>query len=159
MDVRNSILKIIGEISGSWDVAAAYLGMTPAALRNRAYEVKGQALRTEHALALQALVENKHFAQAVATASGGTFVLLPAGREDDGGELITKFHELYAELGTLSAHFTAATADHKINQRERADLEAIGAAIHRTVSELLALTFRIYCPQQAKAPMLDGEAH
>ncbi|MET3135286.1 hypothetical protein AAKU55_005594 [Oxalobacteraceae bacterium GrIS 1.11] len=151
MELRSAILKIIGAINGSWDVASAYVGLTPAALRNRAYEVKGQALSTEHSLALQALSQTTYFAEAIAAASGGTFVKLPTDLSLDNELLNKKFHDLYAELGTFSQHFTEATADDEIDKRERADLTAIADEMHKTISELLALTFRIYCRDDAKS--------
>lgn len=149
MELRNSILKMIPAISGSWDVAAAYLGMSVSALRNRAYEVKGQMLSREHTMALQALSGTTYFAEAVAIASGGTFVKLPSDLATGNEVLSKKFHDLYAELGTLSQHFTSATADDVIDRRERAVLAADGQRLHRVLAELLALTFRVYCPVDA----------
>lgn len=152
MDVRSSILKMVGAVSGSWEVAAAYLGMTPAALRNRAYAVKGQALRTEHSLALQQLSGTSYFAEAIATASDGVFVRLPACGDSDGDELLlNKFNQLYAKLGTFSACFNEAVGDKKIDKGEKADLSAIADDMQRTIAELLALTFRIYCKDGVKA--------
>lgn len=156
MELRSSILNMVSSITGTWDVAAAYLGMTTNALRNRAYQVKGQALSTEHAMALQSLSGTTLFAEAIAAASGGTFVKLPDDTSMDNDILIKKFHELYAELGAFSQRFAEATADDVIDRRERADLDAIAKKMHKVLAELLALTFRIYCRDDA--PVADSES-
>ena len=67
MGLRDAKLKMIAGVTGSWEVAAAYLGMTVNALRNRAYEVKGQVLTEDHCLALQALSGTTYYAEAIAT--------------------------------------------------------------------------------------------
>lgn len=155
MEIRAANIKLITSVKGSWETAAGYLAMTVNALRNRAYEVKGQVLTTEHSLALQELSGAKYFAQAVAAASGGTFVLLPEARENGNEEISQKFRDLYIELGTFSQHFSQATADDVIDHRERALLAADGQRMHQVLSELLALTFQIYCPngtQRADVP-------
>jgi len=145
MEIRGSNLKMIAAVNGSWDVAAAYMGMSVNSLRNRAYEVKGQTLTTEHSLSLQRLSGTTHFAEAIAIASGGTFVKLPDVITDGNEDVHRKFHELYEELGTYSHHFMAATSDNEIDPTERADLTQIADAMHKTISELQALIFRVYC--------------
>ncbi len=148
MNLRGSILKMISEVDGTWECAAPYLGMTVAALHNRAYHVKGQSLTPEQALALQGLSKTTLFAEAVALASGGTFVNIPSGELASGEELSRKFHELYAELGEFSRQFMAATADEEIDAGERETLEAIANKMHRNLSELLGLSFKIYCRER-----------
>ncbi|MES2126672.1 MAG: YmfL family putative regulatory protein [Pseudomonadota bacterium] len=144
-DSRSAVLKMIGEVNGGMTVAAAFLGMTPAALHNRAYLVKGQAVRTEHALALQALSGTTHFADEVALASGGIFVKLPDDLECADDMLQAKFHELYTRLGKFSERYAKATEDGEIDAVERVDLQKLAHAMHKTIGELLALSFRIYC--------------
>lgn len=151
MGLRDAKLKMIAGITGSWEVAAAYLGMTVNALRNRAYEVKGQVLSEDHCLALQTLSGTTHYAEAIATASGGVFVKLPDDLGCENEALMKKFNDLYTELGTFSRDFSAATADEKIDQRERAILEEDAARMHKVLSELVALMFRIYTPQAPAA--------
>lgn len=150
MEIREANLRLISAVTGTWDMAATYLSMSVNALRNRAYEVKGQVLTTEHSLALQQLSGERFFAQAVCAASGGTFVALPEGTLDGNEELSRKFHALYTELGTFSQHFSQATADDVIDSKERAILADDGERLHRILSELLALTFSIYCPASAQ---------
>lgn len=60
-------------------------------------------------------------------------------------ELLAKFNELYSKLGDLSTKFREYVKDDEIDRRERQDLTDVGQNIHRTVEELLALTFQIYC--------------
>ena len=78
----------------------------------------------------------------------------PGGRVDadapalavwDREELLAKFNELYSKLGDLSTKFREYVKDDEIDRRERQDLTDVGQNIHRTVEELLALTFQIYC--------------
>lgn len=152
MDVRSSNLKLIEAITGSWDVAAAYVGMTPVALRNRAYHVKGQAIRTDHSLALQTLSGKTCFAEAVAVASGGTFVKLPTDLSNENEPIGKKFRELSVGFGALAKRYDEAILNDEIDRQERVELEAIAAGIHRTVAELLALSFRVHCRDQS----LDG---
>lgn len=145
MEIRKSYLLMIRAFAGGWDAMTGALGMSRDALENRIYERKGQGILVETALQLQAFSGTTYFAEAVAAASGGTFVKLPADVSTDNEVLSKKFHELYAELGTFSVHFSAATEHDEINRRDQADLVAIGDEMHKTISELLALTFRIYC--------------
>ncbi len=129
-----------------WNGTAATLGMTKSALEARVYEVKGSGMRVDTALLLQTYAGTTHFAEAIAVASGGTFVKLPADLSDGNEILSQKFHTLYAKLGTFSTVFSEATANDVIDSKEAADLTAIAMAMQQTIAELLALTFRIYCP-------------
>jgi hypothetical protein len=151
MELRDAKLKMISGVPGSWGVVAGCLGMTVNALRNRAYEVKGQVLTEDHCLALQALSGTTYYAEAIATASGGVFVKLPDDLSCENEVLMKKFNDLYTELGTFSRDFSAATADEKIDQREREILEEDAARMHKVLSELVALMFRIYTPQAPAA--------
>ncbi len=86
MDVRTANLSVIRAITGSWDVAAAYLGMSRNSLHNRVYEVKGQRLSVDDSLALQSLSKTTYFAEAVAICIGAAvFFQLPdvGGIESD----------------------------------------------------------------------------
>lgn len=147
MELRDAKLQLIATVPGGWEVAAAYLGMTVNALRNRAYEVKGQALTENHSLALQQLCDKTFYAEAIATASGGTFVKLPDDPLSDNHDLMKKFQDLYVELGTFSHHFKEATADEKIDKREQAQLEQDAARMHKVLAELLKLMIHVYAPQ------------
>jgi hypothetical protein len=63
------------------------------------------------------------------------------GRED----LFDQFCDLQSELGQLSATYKSATADGEIDKRERADLERIANDMHRTLSTMTAVMFKLYC--------------
>lgn len=155
MELRDAKLKMISKVTGAWEVAAAYLGMTVNALRNRAYEVKGQVLSEDHCLALQTLSGTTYYAEAIATASGGVFVKLPDDLSCENEVLMKKFNDLYTELGTFSRDFSEAINDDKIDERERELLEGDAARMHKVLAELAALMFRIYTPQ---APAGRSEA-
>ncbi len=151
MEIKKSFLSMIRSFPGGWDAMAGALGMSRDALENRIYERKGQSVLVETALQMQQFSGTTHFAEAVAQASGGLFMKLPEHHGMDREELLAKFNELYSKLGDLSTKFREYVKDDEIDQRERADLTDTGQEIHRTVEELLALTFQIYYhPAQGK---------
>lgn len=149
---------MIKAFPGGWDAMAGALGMSRMALENRIYERKGQAVLVETALQMQQFSGATHFAEAVATLSGGTFVKMPDHTEHDNEELLAKFNELYAELGELSAKFKESIKNGEIDGGERQDLSSVGQHIHKSVEELLALAFSIYCRQASAAPGCGGRA-
>lgn len=160
MDVRNAIIEMVNQVNGSWPVSAAYLGMSETALRNRVYESKGQAVRWRDALRLQELSQTTHFAEAVAIESGGTFIKLPEIGGVDGEDVTRKFHELYAELGELSVEFQAATRDGEIDKRERERINNVVDRMHKTMDELRAVTFVVYCHETKAATIAKrGSSH
>lgn len=150
MAARKYYLEMIRAFPGGWEAMAGALGMTKDALENRIYERKGQSLHVQTAMQMQAFSGTTHFAEGVAQESGGVFMKLPDAGEVGNDELLKEFNCLYSELGELSAKFNAFTADDVITPTERAELDAVGQHIHRTVTELLALTYRVYCkPEQS----------
>lgn len=148
MGINSSITEMICAVEGGWEVAAFRLGMSLSALQNRVYGKKGSVLQIQHALALQTISDTTLFAEAVCEESGGMFVELPAIDEHcDNVELLEKFTQVLADMGELAKTHSAAIADGVVNDREKHDLEQVAAHAHRHIQELLALTFRIYCPQ------------
>ncbi|WP_036170383.1 YmfL family putative regulatory protein [Massilia sp. 9096] len=144
MGLRQAKLDMIERVKGGWDVAAAYLGMSPAALRNRIYEVKDQKLSDEKSLALQQLSETTHYVDAIAQASGGVFVKLP-DTECENEDLMKKFNQLYVLLGNFSRDFDSALSnDCIVDKQEEAVLERDVIGIQKSASELLALIVRVY---------------
>ena len=145
MNLRQSYLGMIKNFPGGWDAMCGALGMSRDALENRIYERRGQSVHVDIALQMQAFSGTTHFAEAIATLSGGVFVQLPAAAEIDNEVLQEKFHQLYAELGRLSQVYSASIKDGEIDQRERAALSVIADDIHRTMQQLMGLMFAIYC--------------
>lgn len=157
MDLLTAYQEMI-KVHG-WNGTAATLGMNKSQLEARVYEVKGSGMRVDTALLIQAYAGTTHFAQAVAAASGGVFMELPTAEGITGEELHEKFHELYSELGRLSATYTQAVKDGEIDSRERTDLEDIAQQMHKTMKELMALMFQIYCrPSMVTLHGADGHA-
>ncbi len=146
MEIRKSYLSMIKAFPGGADAIAAALTMSRAALENRIYERKGQGLLVDTAMQMQLFTGTTLFAQAVSAASGGAFVKLPDHGHLDNESIDRKFRELVAQLGTFSHHFTEATADDIITKREQAGLVAIADDMHRILAELLALSFKVFCP-------------
>lgn len=154
MKIKKSYLGMIKAFPGGWDAIAAAMGMSRNALQNRVYELKGQGINVDSALQLQAFSGTTLFAEAVAASSGGTFVKLPTDISD-GNELIAKkFREIYIRLGQFAERFEEAIAgDDEIDAKERADLEVIMDGIHKSLSEMMALSARVYCK-----PVVEGGA-
>jgi hypothetical protein len=149
MELRRAKLAMIDAVTGGWDVAAAYLGLTVNALRNRVYEVKDQKLSDEKSLALQELSKTTHYAEAIARASGGVFVRLP-DIECENEDLMRKFNQVYVGLGNFSRDFDAALSnDGAIDRQEEAILERDVSQLHKSLAELLALMVRVYGVHQA----------
>jgi hypothetical protein len=128
-----------------WNGTAATLGMKRPSLEARVYELNGNGLRVSTAMMIQRYSGTSHFAQAVAAATGGVYIDLPDAGPLDGADLLAKFHELYGEIGDLSKTYNAAIGDGEIDKRERAELERIGQAMHKTMKELMATMFKVYC--------------
>lgn len=154
MDVRTAVLRMIASIDGGWPVAASQLGMTEAALRNRAYGTKGQSLAEVDKFALQNLSQTTWYAEAVATASGGTFVKLPEIDAIENDSIQAMFNQNYADLGKLFTLFTEAVADGEIDDVERARLQSQGEELHRKTEMLLAVMFSIYCRQTSTVKLV-----
>jgi DNA-binding Lrp family transcriptional regulator len=134
---------MIKAFPGGWDAIAGALGMSRDAIENRVYERKGQGVLVETAMQIQTFSGTTYFAEAVAAVSGGTFVKLP-NVEFENGDIMRKFNELHAELGRFSSDFNQATSDDVIDRREEAVLRADADRIHKALSELFALTMRVY---------------
>ena len=143
--IRKSYLGMIKSFPGGWDAIAAAMGMGRNALENRIYETKRQTMPVDAALLMQKLAGSTLFAEAVAASSGGAFVKLPADLSDGNEVLAKKFRDIYVRLGIFVAHFEAATADEVIDARERVCLDADMDGLQRGLSELMALTIRVYC--------------
>ncbi len=145
MTIKKSYLAMIRAFPGGWDAIAAALGMSRNGLENRVYERKGQGVTVDTALQLQAFSGTTLFAEAVAASSGGAFVKLPEDICDGNEALAKKFRDIYVRLGVFASHFEEATADEVIDPRERACLDADIDGLQRGLSELMALTIRVYC--------------
>ena len=143
VDIKKSYLAMIKAFPGGWDAIAGALGMSRDAIENRVYERKGQGVLVDTAMQIQTFSGTTHFAEAVAAVSGGTFVKLP-NVEFENGDIMRKFNELHAELGRFSSDFNQATSDDVIDRREEAVLRADADRIHKALSELFALTMRVY---------------
>lgn len=146
MKIKKSYLGMIKAFPGGWDAICGALAMSRNSLENRVYERKGQGVTVDTALQLQAFSGTTLFAEAVAASSGGTFVKLPVDLVDGNELLSKKFREVSIQFGNYAACFEKSIeGDDEIDAVERADLQAIGDAVHKAMSELLALTFRVYC--------------
>lgn len=151
MDIKKSYLAIIKAFPGGWDAMTGAVGMTRNALENRIYERKGQGVDVELAMLMQTFAGTTHFAEAVAIQSGGVFLKMPTDIDHRNEDLGKKFRELNVRLGAFASTFDSAIDDDEINAKERNDLERQGADMQRTIAELLALSFRVYCKTDERA--------
>lgn len=152
MNIKESYLGMIKVFPGGWDAMCGALGMSRSSLENRVYERKGQSVAVDTALQLQAFSDTTLFAEAVATESGGVFLKLPADLDHRNVDLGKKWRELNVRIGELAVTFDSAIeGDDEIDPKERRKLEAAGADMQRTIAELLALSFRVYCKPDERA--------
>ena len=143
--MRNTYLKMIKKMPGGWGEMLGALGMSRAALENRIYERHSQKVSVNLAQRMQDISETTLFAEGVAQEAGGCFLKLPESSVVDREDLLQKFNALYVQLGELSSAFRDAVANNEVDKGEKTGLEDIGQEICRTVQEILALTFLIYC--------------
>lgn len=148
MNIRQAYQGMINSFPGTWDAMAAALGLTRDALSNRVYERRNQSLTVEQSLQMQEFSNTTLFAETVATLSGGVFIKLVEPGAIAQEDLHAKFQELWSKLGELSRAYTAYTDDNFIDAREKADLQRISDEIQRTMQELMALMFQIYCSHE-----------
>lgn len=149
-DLRIAVHRAARGFNGGIEALAAALSAPD-------HQVKAQILRNQlvgnerHSLGLDRaeeivdLCDSDELAHAAARQRGGVFLKLPEPGVYDREELLTKFNDLYAQLGELSATFRRSVEDGEVDTREKQDITRIGQGIHSTVEELLALTFEIYC--------------
>lgn len=146
--MRRAYQEMIRAYPGGWDAMSAALGYSRNGLENRVYERKNQQVTVHDALQMQEFSQTTRFAEAVATASGGAFVRLPEIDDLGNDELLTKFQELQVYLGKLSGSFIEATADGCVTKKEKQLLSSSANDIHRTLAELMAITYKIYCREE-----------
>lgn len=143
--MRNTYLKMIKKMAGGWGEMLDALGMSRTALENRIYERHSQSVSVNLAQRMQQISGTTLFAEGVAQAAGGCFLKLPESSVVEREDLLQRFNALYVQLGELSSTFRDAVSDNKVDKKEKNVLEDKGQEISRTVQEILALTFLIYC--------------
>ena len=149
--LRNSYQTMCKAMPGGWAAMAAALGISKDGLENRVYERKGQSVAVHEAMQMQAMSATTHFAEAVAADSGGVFIQLPDVERVDHEEIQTLYMALVEEVGKLAREWREATRDGEVDSKERARLDSIGMAICQKVTQMNALTFQVFCRQEACA--------
>ncbi|WP_345815321.1 YmfL family putative regulatory protein [Paraburkholderia sp. PREW-6R] len=160
MGFRQAYVKMT-EAAGGRDNMARELAITTSALDNRVHE-KGtppQRVYPDMAIQMQVISGTTFFAEEVAHQSGGTFVPLPQVADQISNEEIhDKFLHMVEHVGELANAHRKATEDGHVDADERANLDAIAQQIHRSVQELLALTYLVYSKPQSEAPSVHNIA-
>nr|WP_318298040.1 YmfL family putative regulatory protein [Paraburkholderia bannensis] len=159
MGFRQAYVRMIEAAGGRSDMARE-LAITPSALDNRVYE-KGapqpQRVHPDMAIQMQVISGTTLFAEEVARQSGGTFVPLPQlADEIDNDEIQNKFLRIVEHVGELATVHRKATEDEDVDAQERETLDGIAQQIHRSVQEMLALTYLIYSKPAPEAPALPS---
>ncbi|GGY03666.1 YmfL family putative regulatory protein [Paludibacterium paludis] len=145
--IIGSLRMMARAMNGGWKGMAEALDTTVLKLQNRVYCRKGQEPTVSLALRMQQASETTYFAEAVAVASGGIFVRMPAVEDLGNEEIQEKFLELLETVGEHVRAYREVTADDEINDQERRRLEGIAHSICQLVTNINWLTFRIYCKQ------------
>lgn len=157
MKIRDAYVQMIKAYNGGWAAMAAALGMkSNAALHNRVYEVRGQELTVNEAIAMQSLSNTDYFAAAVAEASGGVFLKLPDPDQIDRDDLLAAYQEAVADMGELSRELIEDTKDGEIDDRERARILAREARLQKATARLVALNLEIFHRSGKKTAKLQA---
>lgn len=142
--MRATFVGMCRAFPGGMSAMAAALGYSYEALRNRIYEKKGQSISVDDALLMQEFSGTKHFANRVASLSGGVFLeVIPVALQER-TELLSEFNRLTEELGHLSHKYEMSVRDGKIQKSERAMLKGQAYRIHKQLEKILAISFAIY---------------
>lgn len=142
--IRGSFQMMCRAVSGGWEGMATALEMSVPALKNRVYELKGQQPTVGLAMQMQDLSQTTYFAEAVARASGGVFILLPQVDDLGNADIQEKYVELMDRVGALAREYRDATADNHVDRHERRVLNLLGNEICQLVTQINQLTFRIF---------------
>jgi len=134
---------------GGWAAMAGAMGMTKDALENRVYERKSQRMHVDDAMLMQSLSSGTHFAEAVATESGGVFIPLPQVGAIDDECIQTVYMELVDEVGKLAREWREATRDGEVDRKEQARLDKIRVAICTKVTQMHELTLKVFTSREA----------
>lgn len=156
MNIRQANQAMIRATKGGEDAMAAAIGITPASLHNRLYQVKGQTFTLEQELAMQSVSGTTHFAQAVAEISGGVFVKLPEIDHLDNTELLNMFTAAMADVGKLSTELTEASADGEIDDKERARIKATLRHMQTQFEGLVAAYTTLFSRHEGKVAKLKA---
>lgn len=144
MSLKKAYQKMIA-VQGIPDTALL-LGMSESAMDNRVQERQGQCFTVRQALRMQQISKTTHFAEVIARISRGTFQKLPNVDHIDNDSILNAMNQVHVDIGRWCQKFAEATADGKIDKREKADMDAIVYELHRHTDMLHALTCRVYCP-------------
>lgn len=136
--INQALREMAKSPNGGHATTAVMMGLTEAALENRLYQIKNQAISIEQAMLMQRMTERTDFAQAVAQESGGVFVPLP---ELDAaalmGEDITEcFLTAFVDLSQMVDEWKRITDDGYVCNEESARL---WRRVNLTVSRLMGI--------------------
>ncbi|WP_438391111.1 phage regulatory CII family protein [Caballeronia sp. DA-9] len=158
MNILDTAHAVAHDYPGGCESLAPRIGMSPAVLRSKVNpNTDTHKLTLQDAVRITDTTNDERIIEAWATARDLVLVKLPAASDEpDNEEILQKFLNLTMQYGELAKRHQEATEDGEVDDQEMADLERIGAAIHRSVEEINALTKRIYKRVPAARPAVKA---
>lgn len=146
MNILDTAHAVAHDYPGGCESLAPRIGMSPAVLRSKVNpNTDTHKLTIQDAVRITDVTNDERIIEAWATERNSVLVKLPAASDEpDNEEILEKFLKLTMQYGELARRHQEATQDGEVDDQEMSDLERIGAAIHRSVEEINALTKRIY---------------
>ncbi|MEX3690797.1 phage regulatory CII family protein [Paraburkholderia sp. BR14263] len=148
MNTADAAYAVAHDYPGGTEALGPRMGITPAVLRNKVNRNRDpenrNVLSLAQAVAMTDLSNDERILEAWAAQRNAVLVKLPDAQPGDHDALVSKFNELYAELGDLSRDFSRFSVDNEIDSAGMGVLEADGMRAIRTVEELLMLIRKLY---------------
>jgi hypothetical protein len=146
LNILDTAHAVAHDYPGGCESLAPRIGMSPAVLRSKVNpNTDTHKLTIQDAVRITDVTNDERIIEAWATERNSVLVKLPAASDEpDNEEILEKFLKLTMQYGELARRHQEATQDGEVDDQEMSDLERIGAAIHRSVEEINALTKRIY---------------
>lgn len=156
LNILDTAHAVAHDYPGGCESLAPRIGMSAAVLRSKVNpNTDTHQLTLMNAVAITDKTGDERILEAWATQRDMVLVKLPAASDEpDNEEILEKFLKLTMQYGELAKRHQEAVADGEVDDHEMADLERIGAAIHRSVEEINALTKRVYKRVPAARPVV-----
>lgn len=153
-----AIKKTIASLSGGYEEAAEWLGVTENALFNRLRADGDQIFPLGWAMVLQRAAGNTYIADAVSRHSNSVNVQLVDLSEVDNGDINGRLLESIEWIGQHSQFVRQAIADGVIDAEEKERIDENSYRVIQRWQEHITLLYRVYCePEKVNAPGCSPE--
>ncbi|MEM5371332.1 phage regulatory CII family protein [Paraburkholderia azotifigens] len=158
MNILDTAHAVAHDYKGGCESLAPRLGMSAAVLRSKVDPNKDtHKLTLQEAVRITDVTDDERILEAWLAERNAVMVKLPDLTEaPDNEEILERFMRLTVQYGALAKSYSDATADGEVNDEEMADMERIGALIHRAVEEINLLTKRIYRRAPTAQPSISN---